>query len=131
MIVFTSPFLCVGADPQSMLDNPTKPMIQSIPPVWDETIVLPQSKIGELVLYARRKGTTWFIGVMNGLNETKTVTLDLSFLKGKYTLYAVKDDKNKQNNALLQEEKISGKAAITISLNANGGYAARLEKEKK
>ncbi len=46
MIVFTSLFLCLGADPQSMLDNPCKQMIQSIPTVWDETIVMPQSKIG-------------------------------------------------------------------------------------
>ena len=35
MVIFTSPFLCVGADPQSMLDNPCKEMIQSIPSTWD------------------------------------------------------------------------------------------------
>ncbi len=130
MIVFTSPFLCVGADPQSILDNPCKEMIQSIPPIWDETIVLPQSKIGELVIYARRKGTTWFVAAMNGTNEPKSISVDLSFLKAEYSLSSVKDDKDKQANALLENSKVSADSKITITLNANGGYAARFEKVK-
>ena len=128
MIVFTSPFLCVGADPQSILDNPCREMIQSIPPVWDETIVLPQSKIGKLVLYARRKGTTWFLAAMNGTNEPKSFSVDLSFLKGSYTLSSVKDDKDKQHNAVIDNTNVSGKSKITIVLNANGGYAGRFSK---
>ncbi len=130
MIVFTSPFMCVGADPQSVLDNPCKEMIQSIPPVWDETIVLPQSKIGELVLYARRKGTTWFIAAMSSNKEEKTIEVSLSFLRGNYTLASVKDDKEKQANALLDNSKVSAGSKIIITLNANGGYAARFEKLK-
>ncbi|MEP6675453.1 MAG: glycoside hydrolase family 97 catalytic domain-containing protein [Ferruginibacter sp.] len=130
MIVFTSPFLCVGVDPQSILDNPCKEMIQSIPTTWDETIVLPQSKIGELVLFARRKGTTWFIAAMNGINETKIISVDLSFLIGKYMLSSIKDDNNKQANALLEKTKVSGNSKITIVLNAAGGYAGRFEKIK-
>ena len=94
MAVFTSPFLCLGANPQDILDNPAKEMMLSIPPAWDETIVLPQSKIGELVLYARRKGDTWFLLAMNGLHTPITIKADLSFLgKGNYKLFAVKDEK--------------------------------------
>lgn len=125
MVVFTSPFLCVGADPQSILDNPCKEMIQSIPPVWDETIVLPQSKIGELVLYARRNGTTWFLAAMNGTNESKSITVDLSFLKGNYLFASVKDDAGKQNNAVINNSKISAKSKLIIMLNANGGCVGR------
>lgn len=128
MIVFTSPFLCLGADPQSILDNPCKEMIQSIPTVWDETIVLPQSKIGELAIYARRKGTTWFLAAMNGTNETKSVSANLSFLKGSYKLSQVKDDKDKQDNAMVENSTIQGNSKLTIVLNANGGYAARFTK---
>jgi alpha-glucosidase len=128
MVVFTSPFLCVGADPQSILDNPCKEMIQSIPPVWDETIALPQSKIGELVLYARRKGTTWFLAAMNGTSEPKSIDVDLSFLRGNYLFASVKDDTGKQNNAVIGNTKISGKSKLTIVLNANGGYAGKFSK---
>lgn len=128
MIVFTSPFLCLGADPQSILDNPCKEMIQSIPTVWDETIVLPQSKIGELVLFARRKGTTWFVAAMNGTAESKTINVDLSFLKGNYKSSLIKDDKDKQDNAIVENSTVSANSKITIVLNANGGYVARLTK---
>jgi len=129
MIVFTSPFLCLGADPQSILDNPCKEMIQSIPTTWDETIVLPQSKIGDLVLYARRKENTWFLAAMSSNTEARTIEVDCSFLnKGSYELSAVMDDAVKQNNALLETIKLAGKSIITIKLNANGGYAGRFDK---
>ncbi|MBC7888386.1 MAG: glycoside hydrolase family 97 catalytic domain-containing protein [Ferruginibacter sp.] len=129
MVVFTSPFLCIGADPQTILDNPCKEMILSIPPVWDETIVLPQSKIGELVVFARRKGDTWFVAAMNGLKEPTIINIDLSFLKnGSYLLSSVKDDSNKQGNALLANEKLSSASTLQIRLNANGGFVGKFEK---
>ncbi len=131
MIVFTSPLMCLGADPQSILDNPCKLIIQSIPPTWDETIVLPQSKIGELVLYARRKGTTWFIAGMNGLGEVKKIDLNLSFLKkGSYTVSTINDDPNKQANAVLLNQKQREHQSINIVMNAFGGYVAKIESIK-
>ena len=102
-VIFTSPFLCYGADPQSILDNPAKEMIQSIPTTWDETLVLPQSTIGELAIYARRKGSTWFVAAMNGEHVSKTINVDLSFLKkGNYELHLIKDEKDKQAAVLLE-----------------------------
>jgi alpha-glucosidase len=130
LVIFTSPLLCVGADPQSMLDNPAKEMIQSVPPTWDETIVLPPSKISELALYARRKGTTWFLAAMNGVHESKTITVDLSFLKkGSYTLSSMKDDKGKQAGALLESTVVSSKTPFTFTLNPEGGFVGRFEKK--
>jgi alpha-glucosidase len=128
-IVFTSPFLCYGADPQSILDNPAKEIIQSIPSTWDETIVLPQSKIGQLVLYARRKGNSWFLAAMNGEAEMKNITVDLSFLKkGIYKTTFIKDDPAKQASGTIGIAESNSSTAITINLNPNGGYAARLDK---
>jgi alpha-glucosidase len=54
--VFTAPLLLYAAHPQKTLDNPCAEMIKSIPSVWDETIVLPGSEIGEVAALARRKG---------------------------------------------------------------------------
>src|ERR1041384_1146294 len=56
-IVFTSPLMIYGAHPQHILDNPACELIKTIPAVWDETVVLPPSEIGELVAFARRKGS--------------------------------------------------------------------------
>ncbi len=129
-VIFTSPFLCFGADPQSIIDNPCKSMIQSIPPVWDETIVLPQSKIGELVLYARRKGTTWFLAAISSNKSVTNISIDASsFLKkGNYNLAIVKDDASKQANAILETSAITPKSTINITLNANGGFVGRFDK---
>jgi len=128
MVIYTSPFLCLGADPQSILDNSCRDMIKSIPPTWDETIVLPQSKIGELALFARRKGDTWFIAAMSASPQPKTINIDLSFLKiGKYQLSSVKDDAQKQAGAVLETSTIVGKS-LTINLNATGGFVGRLKK---
>lgn len=130
MVIFTSPFLCIGADPQSILDNPCKDMIVTIPPVWDETIVLPSSKIGELVLYARRKGNIWFLAAMNGIDQPQSVKVNLSFLdKGSYMLSSVKDDKEKQDNALLETSVVTSKSILTIKMNSEGGYVGRFEKK--
>lgn len=128
-VVFTSPLLCYGADPQSILDHPAKEMIQSIPPVWDETIVLPQSKIGELVLYARRKGNVWFLAAMNGVHEPKAITVDLSFLKaGNYALSVMKDEAEKQAAAQFEASTVNAKSKITINLNPEGGFIGRFTK---
>jgi len=43
-----------AANPQSILSNPAVDVIKSVPPVWDETIVLPYSAIGELAAYGAR-----------------------------------------------------------------------------
>lgn len=51
--------------------------IASIPTVWDETIAL-NSKIGEFVTIARRKGEVWYIGSMTDWNK-RSIELDLSF----------------------------------------------------
>ncbi|MGC4235804.1 MAG: glycoside hydrolase family 97 C-terminal domain-containing protein [Niabella sp.] len=104
-------------------------MIQSISPVWDETIVLPQSKIGELVVYARRSGNTWFLAAMNGLNKQTTIEVDLSFLKrGSYQLFFMKDNPTKQADGTTGSEKTNASSVLTINLNTYGGYVARFDK---
>jgi alpha-glucosidase len=79
LVVFTSPVMIHGAHPQSVLDNPAADLIRSIPSVWDETRVLAPSQIGELAVFARRSGDTWFLGALNG-KEARTLRVPLSFL---------------------------------------------------
>jgi len=125
-IVFTSPLLVYGADPKSMLDNPFVELIKSIPTTWDETIVLPQSAIGELALFARRKGDTWFIAAMNG-TTARQLKIKLSFLaNGKYKAIIAKDEKTDQHTAKKEELILSNDKYLTVNLNAAGGFVAQL-----
>ena len=122
MVVFTSPLLCLGADPQSILDNPCKEIIQAIPSTWDETIVLPQSKIGDLALYARRKGKTWFVAAINGIGETRNLSIDLSFLPaGDYSYTSIEDEPGNQAGALVKRSKLAHRW-MSIGLNPSGGF---------
>jgi len=78
-IIIWSPMLIYAADPADILAHPARGVIEQIPAVWDESIVLEPSAIGEVAVFARRSGDKWFLAAMNG-PEARTITVDLSFL---------------------------------------------------
>jgi alpha-glucosidase len=124
-VVFTSPVLIYGGHPQSLLDNPAADVIKSIPSVWDETRVLPESAIGELALFARRSGERWFLGVLNG-KTPRTQRLPLSFLgKGRYRATLVKDDPGNGAAVVMEERVVTARDFVDLSLRDGGGLVAR------
>ena len=127
-IVFTSPLMIYGAHPQSILENPAVEIIKSIPSVWDETIVLPPSTIGELAVFARRRGRTWFVGILNGSSE-KTIHLPLSFLgAGKYRASLVRDHIDKADAVKIEESVVSHDKQLLIEMRGGGGFVARFKR---
>src|SRR6185295_6364723 len=76
--IFTAPLLTYGAHPTNLLKNPAIEMIKSIPSIWDETVVLPPSEIGEVAVFARRRGDAWFLAVLNG-PTARNIEVPLSF----------------------------------------------------
>jgi alpha-glucosidase len=122
--ILSTPLLTYAANPANILTNPAVGIIKDIPAVWDETIVLSGSEIGEMAAYARRAGKNWFVAVMNGM-APKKITIPLRFLKtGNYNTMEVKDDGH--NTASVKVEKKNYSAGDTIELNlaAGGGYIA-------
>ncbi|HEY0609557.1 MAG TPA: glycoside hydrolase family 97 catalytic domain-containing protein, partial [Chitinophaga sp.] len=127
-VIFDAPMLTYGANPASILSNPAVDMIKSIPSVWDETIVLPGSAIGELAAFARRKGDTWFLAVMNGVTP-RTLELPLSFLKeGNYQAMVLRDSKDSTSVVDIAQETHKRGDVIKITLGQGGGFIARLAK---
>jgi alpha-glucosidase len=127
-VVFTSPLMIYGAHPQNLLDNPAAELIKSIPSVWDETIALPPSEIGELAVFARRRGNTWFVGIMNGEIE-KTLRLPLSFLKtGKYKAMLVRDLKDEPAAVKIETSTLSRADQLTIDVRSGGGFIGRFSR---
>jgi alpha-glucosidase len=122
---FNSPVLIYAANPKAMLENPAVEMIKSIPSTWDETIVLPQSEIGELAAFARRKGATWFLAVLNGAKE-RSLTVPLSFLdRRKYDSMIVSDKLD--NAAALNVAKAVAQRtdSLKLEMRSAGGFIAR------
>jgi alpha-glucosidase len=126
-LVFTSPLMIYGAHPQHILDNPARELIKSIPSVWDETIVLPQSEIGELAGFARRSGDVWFVGVLNGLTG-KTMRIPLHFLGPRnYRATLIRDRMDEPAAVQMEEVSVNRGETMAIRMRAGGGFVARFE----
>ena len=123
--ILTSPLLVYGGHPSSFLDSPAVDMIKSIPSVWDETRVLPPSEIGELALFARRSGNTWFVAAMNGPAE-RTIKVDLSFLPRRTYRALIVRDRGDDPAALIVETRDVSRS-LEIAMRGGGGFIARLE----
>ena len=124
-IVFTSPLMIYGAHPQHILDNPAAELIKSIPSVWDETIVLAPSEIGEVAAFARRSGDVWFVGVMNAL-VGKAIHIPLHFLSsGKYRATIVRDQMDEPGAVKVERQSMSRGDSLSIRMRAGGGFVGR------
>jgi alpha-glucosidase len=126
--ILTSPLLVYGGHPASLLGNPAVEIIKSIPSVWDETIVLPPSAIGELALFARRSGDRWFVAAMNG-SQARTVTLDLAFLgAGTYKALIVRDKLDDPAAVDVDTREVSRGKPLEMAMRGAGGFVVRLSK---
>jgi alpha-glucosidase len=124
-IVFTSPLMIYGAHPKHILENPAAELIKTIPSFWDETIVLPQSEIGELAGFARRSGEVWFLGIMNGLTG-RTIRVPAGFLRrGKYQATLVRDQPNEPASVKIENVSVGSNERLTIAMRAGGGFVGR------
>jgi alpha-glucosidase len=126
-ILLPAPLLVFAAHPANLLANPTVDMVKSIPSVWDETVVLPVSQIGDVAAFARRKGDTWFLAVNNG-PVAKTVRVDLSFLgQGSYKSMLIRDC---GEAAAVKIEHLTARSGdgLYIDLRSGGGFVGRFMK---
>ncbi|MCI0377735.1 MAG: glycoside hydrolase family 97 protein [Gemmataceae bacterium] len=126
-VVFTAPLFLYAAHPKNILDNPCGPMLKSIPSVWDETIVLPCSTIGEVAAFARRSGETWFLAIVNG-PDALTLKLPLSFLRaGKHEAHVIRDDPAEAAAVRFETTTVNREDWLTIPLGAGGGFVGRFD----
>jgi alpha-glucosidase len=130
LAVFASPLLTIAANPESILASPAVDVIKSVPSTWDETRVLAGSEIGELVLFARRKGDVWFLAVMNG-PDARTITIPLSFLSaGRYQGALVRDDAPDGSTVRVESAVRTQKDTMALELRAGGGFLGRFAPTK-
>jgi alpha-glucosidase len=124
---------------QMLSDNPTiykreqesTDFIAAIPTTFDATVAL-DGVVGDFVSIARKKGTTWYAGVMTNWNP-REITVDLSFLgDGDYKATIFEDGVNANRNAtdyLRKVTTVTAKDQLTIKMASGGGWSARFEKE--
>ena len=101
--------------------------IAAIPTVWDETRIL-DGRMGEYILTARRKGTTWYIGGITDWTP-RDVEVDLSFLGGAYDAVLFRDGVNADRRASDYKRetlRVDASEPLKLHLAPGGGFAAAL-----
>lgn len=130
-VIYTSPIEHWMDSAEVYLKQPPEVVefVRTKPTVWDETHVLPGSKIGEFAAFARRDGRDWWIGVVNSTNEKKTYEVPLPQLRpGKYRLTFIRDGKARDQ---VQIETASANAGVakteTVQLAPRGGFVLMIK----
>ncbi len=123
---------------QMLSDNPTiytkeqesTDFIAAVPTTFDATVSLDGS-VGNFVSIARKKGTTWYAGVMTNWNP-RDLTMDLSFLgEGTYKATVFEDGANADHDGTDYTRKVITVTAsdkLPVKMASGGGWAARFEK---
>lgn len=107
-------------------ERPCTEFISDVPVLWDETIV-PDAKVGEYVVIARRSGDKWFIGAITN-DKARTIDVDLSFLPDNKNLHLTyfEDGINADRQAMdykKGEMEVNKSTKLTLKLVRNGGWA--------
>jgi len=124
----TSPLLHFAGKYQDFIGNPAENLLRHLPSTWDETIVLSGSEIGKTVGFARRRGDTWFIGVLNG-GEAATLPIELSFLEqGTWQAEVFGDDPGHPATFQRQSNNVRASDSLTVSMSPRGGAVIGLTK---
>lgn len=132
MYVVLESYLSMVADyPAAYEGQPGFEFIKEVPTVWDETKV-PDAEVNKYVTIARRKGSDWYVGIINN-NDARTVQTPLNFLsEGNYLaeLYTDATDVDQNPNHLTKLLKtVNNSDVITVKLAAGGGQVMRLIKQ--
>ncbi len=128
-VCLTSPMLIINAFPEEILNHKVPAVtafLKAVPSVWDETRVLPGSKIGDLAVMARRSGDRWFVAAMNG-GGARTYTLTGDFLGGKTMGGSLIVDGGSPTEVTSREITLGPGKAEEIALAPGGGFVVMLE----
>ena len=128
-IILESPFNMLCDSPSNyMREQESTQFIAQIPTVWDETIV-PDGKMGEYILTARRKGDTWYVGGLNNW-DARDVEVDLSFLaSGNHKAILFKDGVNAHRAACdykREEITVSSGQPLKVHMAPGGGFTLQI-----
>ena len=119
---------------QMMADSPTKYMqnqectdfIAQVPTTFDETKAL-DGRLGEYIVIARRKGTTWYVAAMTDWTP-RDLAIDLSFLgTGKHQAEIFADGINAMKEASdykRSQQTVTSTDRLNIHLSSGGGWTA-------
>jgi len=97
--------------------------IRNKPPVWDETRILPGSKIGKAALMARRSGDAWYVAAINGTDQDMTHEIKTSFLAaGKWDAVSFSDVPGDKTKLSVNKSSVTSASAVNAHMSPGGGF---------
>jgi len=128
-VVFESGLQHFADRPSAYESLPSEPkeFLKHVPVAWDDTKLV-DGYPGEKVIIARKKGNQWYIGGLNGKDETQTLEINFNFLgKGDYHLQLIKDgndDKSFSYDSII----VNKDNTINVDCLPRGGFVGILKK---
>ena len=99
--------------------------MKQVPTAWDNTKLV-DGYPGEKVIIARKKGSKWYIGGLNGKNMEQTLKVNFDFLdKGYYSLRLIKDGSDAKSFTY-QSVKVKKGDTVTVDCLPRGGFVGIL-----
>jgi hypothetical protein len=126
-VVFESGILHMADRVEAYLTLPgdIRHFLSKVPAAWDETKFL-AGEPGKFCVIARKSGNSWYIGGINGTNETMDLSIDISVLTDNKTDLFLITDSDKPDKFDTGKLSIDKGEKLNLSLKAAGGFAATL-----
>lgn len=129
-VIYNSAFFTVSEDPSILKTHGLDSFVSPLPVVWNETHVLPGSKIGETAIFARRNKGTWYAAVFNGSQGERKINLPFSFLQdgARYETEIYTDNLADQRGYNRVKITVTNADSADIVMRPSGGFAAVFRK---
>lgn len=127
-VVYFNPLPMVADTPDAYEGQPGFDFIREVPTTWDETRVL-DGQVGDDIIIARRKGTTWYLGAMTNWTP-RQFKVDLNFLRpGRYEVTTWSDaiHSHDPNQLVFRECRMTAGDTLTMDLSSGGGEVVRIQ----
>lgn len=106
------------------LPEPVKRLLSGLPTAWDDTKLL-EGYPGETVVMARRKGNIWYIAGINGLNEARTLNVNLQSIAKKGKKISLFMDGDTQRSFSIKENMpLPKNGRLAVDCLPRGGFVA-------
>jgi len=102
-----------------------KEFISEIPVSWDQTKLL-TGYPGDYVVLARENDGTWYFGGINGTDESRTVELELPFIKEGSYLAEIITDGEKDRSFMYYKKPFNNTASLQLEMKPFGGFTGKL-----
>ena len=129
-VCFDNPNPMVADYPTAYEGQPGFDFLSSVPTYWDETRVL-VGRIGQVLVTARRKGRTWYVGGI-AAGPARQLEVPLSFVgAGDFEATVWRDGPEADidpNRLITETQRVSAATGILrVSCAADGGFVARFQ----